>query len=85
MKHCIAIVSLILLTASVGYAAESKEGQWDSNSEESLRTDFPNDMIPAELRRVDGVKYLMSDRPEYMDMKPIYDVLDRALAERKKS
>jgi hypothetical protein len=26
----------------------------------------------------------MSDRPEYMEMKPIYDVLDRALAERKK-
>lgn len=41
-------------------------------------------MIPAELRRSDGVQYLMSDRPEYMEMKPIYEVLDRALAERKK-
>jgi hypothetical protein len=42
-------------------------------------------MIPAEDRRVEGVKYMLFDRPDYMDMKPIYDVLEKALAEKKKS
>jgi iron(III) transport system substrate-binding protein len=73
------------LLSKEGQLAHQKIMNTASNSEESLRTDIPKEMIPAELRRIDGVKYLMSDRPEYMDMKPIYDVLDRALAERKKS
>ncbi|HEY7168617.1 MAG TPA: hypothetical protein VIB79_28935 [Candidatus Binatia bacterium] len=51
------------------------------NSEESMRTDIPKDMIPAEVRRIDGVKYFLSDEPEFMDMVPIYDVLDKALAQ----
>ena len=40
-------------------------------------------MIPAELRRVDGVKYFLADKPEFMEMAPIYDVLDKALAQSK--
>jgi hypothetical protein len=46
-----------------------------------MRTDIPKDMIPAEVRRIDGVKYFLSDEPEFMDMVPIYDVLDKALAQ----
>jgi len=72
------------LLSKEGQLAFQKIANTPSNSEESLRTDIPKDMIPAELRRTDGVKYIMSDRPEFMEMKPIYDVLDRALAERKK-
>lgn len=53
-------------------------------SEESMRTDISKEMIPPEDRRLEGVKYMFFDRPEFMDMKPIYDLLDRALADRKK-
>jgi hypothetical protein len=54
------------------------------NTEESMRLDVPKEMIPAEDRRVDGIKYMLFDRPEFMDMKPIYDVLEKALGEKKK-
>src|SRR5262245_26872323 len=53
------------------------------NSEEYMRTDIQKDMIPAELRRVDGVQYFLADKPEFMEMAPIYDVLDKALAQQK--
>jgi iron(III) transport system substrate-binding protein len=54
------------------------------NWEESLRNDIPKDMVRSDLRRVDGVKYLLVDKPEYIDMTPIYDIVDKALAQRKK-
>ena len=54
------------------------------NSEESMRIDIPKDAIPPELRRLDGVKYMLSDRPEFMDLKPIYETLEKAMAEKKK-
>jgi hypothetical protein len=40
-------------------------------------------MVPADVRRIDGVKYLLADRPEFMNMAPIYEVLDKALAQSK--
>jgi iron(III) transport system substrate-binding protein len=55
-----------------------------NNSEESLRTDVPKDMVRSELRRVDGVKYILVDKPEYMDMAPIRDIVEKALAQSKK-
>jgi iron(III) transport system substrate-binding protein len=54
------------------------------NWEESMRTDIPKDMIAPDARRVEGVKYILADRPEFMDMAPIYEVLDKALAQSKK-
>jgi iron(III) transport system substrate-binding protein len=54
------------------------------NSEESLRADVPKDMVRSDLRRVDGVKYLLVDRPEYIDMQPIYDIVEKAMAAGKK-
>jgi hypothetical protein len=41
-------------------------------------------MIRSDTRRVDGVKYLLVDKPEYIDMTPIYDIVDKALAQGKK-
>jgi iron(III) transport system substrate-binding protein len=55
------------------------------NSEESLRTDVPKDMVRSELRRIEGVKYLLVDKPEYIDMTPIYDIVEKAMAASKKS
>jgi iron(III) transport system substrate-binding protein len=54
------------------------------NSEESLRTDVPKDLVRNELRRIDGVKYLLVDKPEYIDMAPIYDIVEKAIAAGKK-
>lgn len=51
------------------------------NAEESMRIDIPKDLISPEDRRVDAVKYLLADRPEFIDMKPIYEVLDKAMAQ----
>jgi len=49
-----------------------------------MRIDIPKDMIPAEIRRIDGVKYFLADRPEFMDMAPIYELVDKALAQSRK-
>ena len=38
----------------------------------------------GEVRRVDGVKYLLVDKPEYIDMAPIYEIVEKALAQAKK-
>jgi ABC-type Fe3+ transport system substrate-binding protein len=54
------------------------------NSEESLRSDVPKDVVRSEVRRVDGVKYLLVDKPEYIDMAPIYDIVEKALVQSKK-
>jgi iron(III) transport system substrate-binding protein len=54
------------------------------NSEESLRVDIPKDMIPADVRRVEGVKYFLADKPEFMEMAPIYELLDKAMGQSKK-
>jgi ABC-type Fe3+ transport system substrate-binding protein len=53
------------------------------NSEESLRTDVPKELVRNEVRRIDGVKYLLVDKPEYIDMAPIYDIVEKAVAKSK--
>ena len=49
-----------------------------------MRIDIPKDMVAADARRLDDVTYLLADKPEFMDMAPIYEVLDKALAQAKK-
>ena len=70
----------------------SREGQTEFqrsantpyNSEESLRTDIPKDMVRDDVRRVDGIQYILVDKPEYMNMAPIQAIVAKALAEGKK-
>ncbi len=52
-----------------------------TNSLESMRTDIPKDMIPPEDRRVEGVDYLIADQPDKMNMKPIYKLINKTLAQ----
>jgi iron(III) transport system substrate-binding protein len=52
---------------------------------DSMREDIPKDKVGPEGRRVAGTKYLMADQPELMDMKPIYEVIKKALAEAKQN
>jgi hypothetical protein len=41
-------------------------------------------MVRSEVRRVDGAKYILVDKPEYMDMAPIQEIVEKALAQGKK-
>jgi ABC-type Fe3+ transport system substrate-binding protein len=72
------------LLSREGQTALQRAANTPTNSEESLRTDIPKDMVRSEVRRVDGVKYLMAEKPEFMDMAPIQDIVDKALAQSKK-
>lgn len=67
----------------------SREGQIAfhksrNHESESLREDIPKEEIAPARRRVKGVNYLLTSRAEWMDMKPIYDLIDEALAKAKK-
>ncbi|HEX2226641.1 MAG TPA: extracellular solute-binding protein [Candidatus Binatia bacterium] len=46
---------------------------------DSLRIDIPKDDVPYDSRRLDGIKYLDTGKPEWIDMKPIIDVVNEAL------
>ena len=72
------------LLSREGQIAFQRAANTPFNSEESMRIDIPKDMIPAEIRRIDGVKYFLADRPEFMDMAPIYELVDKALAQSRK-
>jgi hypothetical protein len=51
---------------------------------DSLRIDISKDDVPAENKRVDGVKYMDLDVPGRLDMKPIVAVIEEALSASKK-
>jgi iron(III) transport system substrate-binding protein len=72
------------LLSREGQTALQRAANTPNNSEESLRTDIPKDMVRSEVRRVDGVKYILVDKPEYMDMAPIQDLVEKAMAQSKK-
>ncbi len=46
---------------------------------DSLRVDVPKDEVPVLNRRLDGIKYLDTGKPEWIEMKPILDVVNEAL------
>ena len=63
------------LTMQTEYA---KAGHSGSNS---LRIDIPKDMIPADVRLLDGVNYVEVETPERMSMDPVLKIYNEALAE----
>ena len=72
------------LLSPEGQTALQRTANTANNSEESLRTDIPKDMIRSEVRRVEGVKYFLAEKPEYMEMAPIQEIVERALVQAKK-
>lgn len=72
------------LLSREGQTALQRATNTPYNSEESLRSDVPKDMVRSDVRRVDGVKYMLVDKPEYIDMAPIYDIVEKAMAQRRK-
>jgi iron(III) transport system substrate-binding protein len=71
------------LLSREGQIAFQRISNTPTNSEESMRSDIPKDVVRKELRRVDGVKYLLADSPQFMDMAPILEVVAKALAQSK--
>ncbi|HEX2226640.1 MAG TPA: ABC transporter substrate-binding protein, partial [Candidatus Binatia bacterium] len=72
-------VFLNWLLSRRGQIALQKNMANTENPADSLRIDIPKDDVPVLSRRVDGVKYLDTSRPEWQDMKPILDVMNEAL------
>lgn len=72
------------LLSREGQTAFQRTANTPTNSEESMRVDIPKDMVRSEVRRIDGVKYLLAEKPEFMDMAPIQDIVEKALAQGKK-
>jgi len=52
---------------------------------DSLRIDIPKDDVPFQSRRLDGVRYLDTGRPEWIEMKRILDVVNEALKAARKN
>ena len=44
-----------------------------------MRIDIPKDDVPYLNRRLDGIKYLDTGKPEWIEMEPILDVVNEAL------
>lgn len=72
------------LLSREGQTVFQRAANTPNNSEESLRTDVPKDMVRSEVRRIEGEKYLLVDKPEYIEMGPIYQIVEKALAQAKK-
>ena len=47
---------------------------------DSMRIDIPKEGIPPEYRRRKGADYMFVATPEYTDMRPIYKIINKALA-----
>jgi len=71
------------LLSREGQTAFQRAANTSTNSEESMRVDISKEMVRADIRRIDGVKYLLAERPEFMNMVPIYDLVSKALAQGK--
>jgi ABC-type Fe3+ transport system substrate-binding protein len=46
---------------------------------DSLRIDIPKDDVPFHARRVEGVNYIDTSKPEWQAMKPVLDIMNEAL------
>jgi len=45
---------------------------------DSRRIDIPKDEVPAFSKRTEGVAYSLTEKREWMDMKPIYDLIQES-------
>ncbi len=49
------------------------------SSADSLRTEIPKDEVPLLQRRLTDIKYVDTGKSEWIEMKPIIDVVNDAL------
>ena len=67
------------LLSRKGQIALQKKTSTGESPADSLRIDIPKDDVPYQTRRLDGIRYLDTGKPEWIDMKPIIDVVNEAL------
>jgi ABC-type Fe3+ transport system substrate-binding protein len=67
------------LLSRAGQIALQKRTASAESPADSLRIDIPKDDVPILGRRVEGIKYLDTGKPEWIEMKPIIDVVNEAL------
>ena len=67
-----------LLSANGQIALQKSQANAESPAD-SLRIDIPKNDVPFASRRLEGIKYLDTGRPEWIEMKPILDVVNEAL------
>ena len=71
------------LLSREGQTAFQRAANTSTNSEESMRVDISKEMVRADIRRIEGVNYILAEKPEFMDMAPIYDLVNKALEQAK--
>src|ERR1044072_1378757 len=64
-----------LLSANGQIALQKSQANAESPAD-SLRIDIPKNDVPFASRRLEGIKYLDTGRPEWIEMKPILDVVN---------
>ena len=62
-----------------GQLALQKRTSTAESPADSLRIDIPKDDVPYLNRRLEGVKYLDTGKPEWIEMAPIINVVNEAL------
>src|SRR5215475_4853713 len=67
------------LLSRKGQIALQKSTSTGESPADSLRTDIPKDDVPYLNRRLDGIRYLDTGKPEWIEMKPIIEVVNEAL------
>jgi ABC-type Fe3+ transport system substrate-binding protein len=67
-----------------GQTAMQKDMAKFADAPDSLRIDIPKDDVAPNNRRVAGVNYTSVFRSDWTDMKPVYAVVNEALAEAEK-
>ena len=50
---------------------------------DSLRVDIPKETVPPGTRRMKGVSYLDTGKPEWIDMRPIHRIVNQAVQMKK--
>lgn len=64
----------------------SREGQiayqTSGDIRDSMREDISKEIIPLDHRRIKGVKYIYSGRPDWVDMEPVNKIVSEVLGKR---
>jgi hypothetical protein len=64
----------------------SREGQMayqmSGDIRDSMREDISKEMIPLDHRRIKGVKYIYSGRPDWIDMETVNKIVSEVLGKR---
>jgi ABC-type Fe3+ transport system substrate-binding protein len=71
-------LALNWLLSREGQIIAQKIGSQTADGMDSMRIDIPKDDVPPDVRRTEGVKYIQTDRAEWMDMKPFRKVIAEA-------